>query len=930
MIPTGYGTDLGGLWWSSNRDAIERRDGTTLAVVDEVCAVLQGALAKTPVPPFAFVLHLLHLMKRGGPGADHLRAAFEATRGAAARGRNAGALIAELCRPLPHAAGGLTGAEVGLALRYLRLAEPECPPDRVEEPSLTRAEFERRVTERLVRFDHTTLVHWFAHGCGPSGAGARLSKPVESLPERVARLLTHARRRERLVGAAALVSALDAALALPPRGHPPEALPVGGYCDVTTRGDPGRLLPGQFALDPDEFVRRFAANELLYFQREEPHAAVRPERVIVLDQGVRTWGSVRLALTAAALALLRVGAKRCTGARLFLTSAPEPIDLVDAEPEAVADRLEASDLTPNPSEALTRALDEPALARVPRDVILLTHARTVRDSVAGAAASRRPDDRLFSIAVTETGAAELVEWVAGGWTQLRSFRVDLGAAEAARCDPAAPHQIPRPVAVVGEWSGDIEPVPFPFRPGLITEPLQFGFDAEGEWLVIGGRDGLLHGLALDGTPPEVLPRAFWNGDVLRRVDALLGVTGGVVACGRMSMGNDHRRTKGTDPSGRRPVASSGASEPVPQYHVAAHYDRAARRVAVHVLGHVPQPVRWTAHPELNCIALRTASGEGCALDLATLGRHPSPAQASALVSRARLAWDRSASGGAPYVVPIGDRYPPATERPWGGPFLQRMGAPTVVLWEAPCPFTAASPQRNGKPLLDGADLHHAQLAGDILAMTYAKGAEEWLLVLSGPAGAVLGEVAHPVKNPFTLSRDGRRLARRAARRLVAVTNTSDPARTVASADQAALHDALAVNLGADPFHLTITIGGYQHTFRLGAGQLAYKARWEVAEQAERTMSTWSPASTAHDPARFPPIRTAHSRDFCAVVDRQGQVLLFRSKGGPVVAAFLVRRERAAAWAPGGGFWGDSRLIGGPPTPDAARTIGRAIIAAGGV
>ncbi len=76
-------------------------------------------------------------------------------------------------------------------------------------------------------------------------------------------------------------------------------------------------------------------------------------------------------------------------------------------------------------------------------------------------------------------------------------------------------------------------MPFPFRPGLVAEPLTFGFEAGADWLVIAGRDGVLHGLALDGSPPEVLPRAYRNGAVLKQVNAVLGVTGGVVVCGRM-------------------------------------------------------------------------------------------------------------------------------------------------------------------------------------------------------------------------------------------------------------------------------------------------------------------------------------------------------------------------------------------------------------
>ena len=71
---------------------------------------------------------------------------------------------------------------------------------------------------------------------------------------------------------------------------------------MATRGRPEQILPSQFAIDDIEFLRRFAENELLYFHREEPHAPVTEELVLLIDQGVRTWGRVRHALVASALA----------------------------------------------------------------------------------------------------------------------------------------------------------------------------------------------------------------------------------------------------------------------------------------------------------------------------------------------------------------------------------------------------------------------------------------------------------------------------------------------------------------------------------------------------------------------------------------------------------------------------------------------------
>ena len=77
-------------------------------------------------------------------------------------------------------------------------------------------------------------------------------------------------------------------MALPPRRLRDNQLPIGGYSDVGTRGQPEQILPAQFALDELELARRFADNELLYFQREEPHAPTCDKLVVLLDQGVRT------------------------------------------------------------------------------------------------------------------------------------------------------------------------------------------------------------------------------------------------------------------------------------------------------------------------------------------------------------------------------------------------------------------------------------------------------------------------------------------------------------------------------------------------------------------------------------------------------------------------------------------------------------------
>jgi hypothetical protein len=348
-------------------------------------------------------------------------------------------------------------------------------------------------------------------------------------------------------------------------------------------------------------------------------------------------------------------------------------------------------------------------------------------------------------------------------------------------------------------------------------------------------------------------------------------------------------------------------------------------VTLHDLGPALGEVRWAGHPQLHCITFTDSTGGGCALDLATRGRVPGDRSAGPdLVSRALLAADRRATGSPPYEVPVHTRPTRPKDKAAGGRALVRVSAGTYILRHPPRPFSAVAPQRDGKPLLDGADIHRAQLAGDVLALAFTRDNERGILLIHGPDGALLGAVPHPVKGAFALSPDGRLLARRDVDRSVAVTTST--ARPVAVAPAAALHDAVAVELVAAPFQLVVRVGGYRHAFGLAGGELTYKARWEVSARAARTMSTLAVSATAHDTARFPPLETAHAWGWHAVVDRMGQVLLFRGTAGPLVAAFVIRRERAAAWAPGGTFWGDPRLIGGPATPDAARTIGRAITA----
>ncbi|MFO0805550.1 MAG: hypothetical protein U0791_20805 [Gemmataceae bacterium] len=912
-----HGGILGGLAWSASGDAIERWNGTTLAFAEEIRDVLAGAFSRPPVPPFPFVLDLLRTMLDDpgseSPNGHRLRLAFAEHKRTSQLLRNAGILISELCRSLPPAANVPAADDIALTLGRLPSSSAWIF---AEVPPLPQDEFTRRIEEILVRYDDARLGHWFKFGCDPLGDAEKLAEPLETLPARVEKLLAMARREPRLMGAASLVPALDGALTLPARRRSPDALPQGGYCDVTTRGEPDRLLPGQFALDPDEFIRRFAERELLYFQREEPHATRRPERMIVLDQGVRTWGGVRLALASAALVFMRKEAKRVGRVRFATTGAPDPVDVQVADVESLAKSLASSDLSAAPAACLTIARTR-GDADDPRDVILLTHPRTLQDAgIQTLLSDTAAADRVFALAVAECGEAELVQWKEGGPEVIRRFRIDLTAAEAVSVlvnnAPAGPFES-------GEWAGDVEPVAFPFRPGLVTTIERMGFDADGEWLVTAGRNGNLQAVGANGGAPEVLPRAFRGGGVLRTVEALLGVRGGVVVCGRMQ--GYTPITVSTHYHGQ-PVGTSSASEYSSlERHVAAHYDRKSRRVKLHDLGGPCDTIgAWAAHPELNCVSLSLPDGRGAAVDLASSEVRTGPGEQSGSLRVDTARWAaRRGHRSSPHELRILENQVP--DEPLRVPTLRAVANGMIVYQNGGGSEYRLALMQDGKYLLAGGNIVKAKAAEGTLALVQKRGESRFLLTVDVPSHRICGETqVDATRDQFALSADGRFIAYTRARfRTLTIAPVGELSVPRAEARAAGLHDKLQLAFDEND-SLHVGIGSFAHRFRIEHGSLRHSVQQGTVPSAIQADCN---LPTKYDWSRFPPNESATGRDLIAVTDRLGQVLVFR-KSGILAASFLVRRDRAAAWCPGGVFWGEPSLIGGPPTPHAAEAIANSL------
>jgi hypothetical protein len=891
LIAADYSPFVSRLRWSANGEVIEYDDGTTFVFAGQLALFLEGLTSVRRPLHFAFVLHLLYLLGLGKEEAEtrpvELVRAFQETGRPL---RNAGVLCGLLCRTLPG-----VFEPVDMAQLCRRLSSPALMVElrlrmmrsEVESWLSTVAacdELARVVRDGLATLTLKELRQWLRHGCiPPIEAGEEVARTVPTGQPRTLRgVLAHLVQQRRLAGAVPFVSQMVSALALPPRRLAHHELPVGGYADIATRGHPEQILPSQLAIEEMEFVRRFAANELLYFRREEPHARVNEELVLLLDQGVRTWGEVRLVLGAAVLALCKRAEKR--GLPLFLAGTSNEgylLDPLQADDKQVADLVEASDLSANPGLALERVLlQQPASTAALRDVVLLTHPRSLADTDVAAAARCVPrDTRLFAVTVDGHGAVELSALRHGTPVKLSQLQVDFSLSSMAGGDDT---ELLRPVEPLVAWRGDVEPVPFPFRFGVVQgqSPHLFDFDLSGEWLVEVGQRGVLHAWQPDGSGIEVLPRGFVDGTTLNQVDALLGVAGGIVACGVVR---------------GKPVA--------------VHYDFTHRKVKAHRFRASHRP-DWFYSPKYHNVAV-FCDQEVHAVDLNTGSRF----------RWGRDSWKDHLSGHT-FIAPRSVLLLPTNKPQPPQPYLRFHEKKGEVFlggvspaWE---PFV---PLADGKPIQIGRMLT-GQYAGKVLALLSANDATRplKLRLFRGPDGVPLGEIDQPRNHArFVLSSDGRRLARQTGPCQVEVRRIGEGLGHLGVTPRGRCHQDVQGELGE--MWLTLQVGKITHLVRwdgpaldvkVTQGEKASFVRQELAQTSLRMSGVKLtrqslPPSVAYDMRRF--IGGTESTLHVAV-DAFGQVALFE-RTGALVCMFFVFRDQFAAWLPDGTRFGPGSLIGGP-------------------
>jgi hypothetical protein len=887
-VPTDYlawwalcvGKTSGHLHWSANAEAVEYADDETFALSPEIGLFIEGMTSSGRLWHFAYVLHFMYLFQPRRPSvSDDLAILAHSFAKTGRRLRNAGLLAAVLCERVPALDNPPDFQSLIRLLSSPALMSEMCASWSLlrrrpvgDRPPLPSYEFENKLRQALKGCSPQDLEHWLKHGCAPiHQAGKKMAATMHVEERRVGELLSSVMKRPRLAGAARFVPQMVSALSLLPRVLRPQQLPLGGYADLATRGHPEQIIPSQFALEGWEFLRRFAERELLYFRREEPPLQTKEDLVILLDQGVRTWGIVRLVLTSAAIALGKYALRREVAFSMATTSTGGTmLDLQKIDESTLGQAVEASDFSFNPGAALETALDSPAQPL--RDVVLLTHPRALHDSDV-IAASRRVSDgtRLFALAVEDTGRVLLAELRHGSPVPIFRFQVDLSAGIVT----AQREQSSNLVATHG-WKGHVEPIGFPFPLGIRGRIQHFDFDAQHQWLIVAAENGMLHAFKTDSSASETLPRPMIDGHLLKDFECLRGVSTGFVVAGRLD-----------------------------DVLWIFHYKLAQRSVSCHQLGKLPARGEWHYFDGLHCVAY--AAGEVVrAVDLNTgqqESRLPRKSEPEAL--RFRL-------GSMLHL-----------NRETGELTVSRPGAVSGHR------FTAKA---DGRPILANHEIVSAQLGNEILALIarpLQHPEQPALRVFDISEPKPLFEVQLRNKSSrYSLSADGRLLAVQSGPNRLEVRDVQTGGGVVVAMPWGKTHNRMEVEVGHRG--IVTRVGRFCHSFSWPDGQFSWSRppTWSrtfqrivhnvvlAVARSNRTL----PERVNYDPKRFV---TCLSGPVDVVIDSHGHLLVF-DRSGELICTLFVFRRQAAGWMPDGTRFGSFSLIGGAETPHAYAKFGRAL------
>jgi hypothetical protein len=412
--------------WSDDRTAVEWIDGGTIVLREEVAAFVQhrvdGGLGLPPFKAIVFLLGLLRERSRAQglvPGIElpPTDALWRAVRG------SPGARMALLDCALHPASTNRPefAARVGSALAC------DLPPGLFEardHPAVSLTKVAAWLQLGLRSLTAERLAMLAATGVmDPPEPAAFEPAGVASGEE----LLRELQQDGEFVGLAEVVRQILAAVRLPTMARQPEDQALGGAAGIGNHGAIDRLLPSELANEDDVLAVRIATNEALYVQREVPPRHPDQRQRILLDTGVRLWGTPRVLGLAVALAF-QVRARSGLDVQTFVANGcvADRVDLttrqgVARQLERLASELDARAAVPGFLQAGAAAATE----RLVDEPIVVASRDAVGDPTFRALFTPRGAQRLFVAELAEDGGLRLLAVGPHGWDVCASAVLDV-------------------------------------------------------------------------------------------------------------------------------------------------------------------------------------------------------------------------------------------------------------------------------------------------------------------------------------------------------------------------------------------------------------------------------------------------------------------------------------------------------------------------
>lgn len=250
-------------------------------------------------------------------------------------------------------------------------------------------------------------------------------QPEELLPcEKARQLINKLIDSTEHAGLARVAKQLLASTTLPRRLTEHHEQEVGGFSDIANRGTPDRLLLSELAQDGLTLAVRIAMNEALYLHRETPPSVPKLRRELLIDSGVRAWGTPRVMTAAAALALVATTPKT-TSLEIWRGSGSQLQEVDLTTEDGLIEHLSVLEPDPHLADALPEFSKRIEDSVDPVEAILLMPDEVLEDGEFTQFLRGLDVDHLYLATVSRQGEFRLVERRSRGEKLVRRSSIDL-------------------------------------------------------------------------------------------------------------------------------------------------------------------------------------------------------------------------------------------------------------------------------------------------------------------------------------------------------------------------------------------------------------------------------------------------------------------------------------------------------------------------